>query len=298
MNQTSLIHTALCLFIALSCVACGSDDSGDTPNKPDASQGGLGKKLPGPCQIDLISNTDKVFAQHTLFTWDANGRPLKEASGPGATQANDEIYTKEWTWDADGKLTRDFFETTGSEPNHDWTYTYDAEGRRATRKGTHTLNGKEDCVYEYQTGTKDYNLVCKTENEVDITDADGNVTDTQTVYGKFTIEYIHGINQLTELLTYEGSTAPEQTTHLYNDAGQLIATELDPFLTGEATHITSYKYDANGALITKAVDGDADGEPELTTTYTNDKYGNAETAVFEVKGLGKTRSFKYLYGCF
>ncbi len=296
--HASLRAALAVLALSVALLGCGtvSDAGGDKDAGGSGGKTGLTKKLPGPCQTDLESGSGKKHPKYTLYAWDTKGQLIEEKSGEGTTTFGGDVYTKKWAWDDQGRMTGEFFETTGSEPNYSWVYTYDGQGRRATRKGTQTGFGDVDCTFEYLQGKEDYNLLCSYKYTEEIKDDEGNVIDTKVYSGKYTIEYIYGIGQITELTTVDGSSSPEQLTRRFDKDGNLIAIELDPSLQGYPSHITSFEY-KDGLRTHKKVDSDADGTPELTTTYTYDAHGNLTKSVVEVANVGVDRTLTNDFSC-
>ena len=196
-------------------------------------------------------------------------------------------------WGADGNLTSEFYETTGSEPNYDSTYTYNAAGQKLTLKGTHTTYGTQDCKYEYTKDSKDYNLLCS--YAYDKKDDEGNVTG--TVKGTYSIQYIYGMGQITERHDDGKGGTPSQVTRRFDKEGRLIAIELDTALRGYPDHITAFTYDAAGQMTTKTVDSNGDSSVESTTTFTYDTHGNALNAKTVLTGIGLDRTLEHVYSC-
>ncbi|MCO4762366.1 MAG: hypothetical protein KC502_12725 [Myxococcales bacterium] len=294
-RRLSVAQALLVVAAAASLVLSGCGSEGDAADK-DAGKKvakGLGKTLPGPCSTTQTSATGKIYKKILEYKWDAKGKPLEEKSGPTASDIGADTYTKKWTWNPDGTLANEFFETSGPEPNYDWTYTYDAKARKATRKGTQTGYGTEDCKYEYEASSKDYNLLCNFEYEEK--DDEGNVTG--TVKGTYSVQYIFGMGQITERHTDGKGGTPSQVTQRFDKDGNLIAIELDSTLRGYPEHVTAFKYNDKGQMVERTVDSDADGNPELSTKFTFDEWGNKLKAVFEVANVGVDRTWAYDYSC-
>lgn len=284
------------LLVALALSAgCGSEDgeAGANDKQSGTSNTGLKKKHHGPCSTTQISATGKTFKKVVEYAWDTQGRPIEEKSGPGATDVGAEIYTKKWGYNDKGQVIAEFFETTGADPNFDRKYTYDAEGRKATLKGTHSSYGVEDCKFEYFKDTKDYNLLCNFEYEE--TDDEGNVTG--TVKGTYSVQHVYGVNQITETHDDGKGGTPSMVTRRFDEKGNLTAIELDSSLRGYPEHITLFKYNSKNQMIEKTVDSDADGTAEISTKLKWDTHGNKLKATTTVINVGVDRTLVHDYSC-
>lgn len=275
--------------VSLLLSACAAEEDAAPPAGETGSTSGLQKKHPGPCQTTYLSASGKTYEEYLLYAYDAEGRLVEEKTGPGSIDVGAVIYVKKWGYNAAGELITESvaFPNKDEGNSFDWTYTYDAQGRRLTRKGTQTSYGTADCSYEYLAGKKDYNLLCTYKKS---SKKGGKKS------GKYTIQYVHGDKQVTALLTKDDSTAPKPTTRKFDEKGRLIAIELDPKLRGYPSHITTFAYDAKGNRSKQTLDSDGDGTVDKTWTYTFDVHGN-ELGALIVTTPGSDASLKHSYGC-
>jgi acyl-CoA-binding protein len=200
-------------------------------------------------RIDADYDMDDIIDEVTTFTYDANGRLIKEANNdiPGF---DDDIST--FIYDANGRLIRDELDV---EPfgsiNEVGTYTYDANGRLMSRREDSGNNGTIDAVETYTY------------------DASGMLTG----YGEDTDN--NGTIDLVETYTYDAN-------------GNLIRGEADTNNNGTIDEVFTAVYDANNNAVSSAVDADNNGTIDGTVTFTYDANGNLNRQEYDNDNNGTT----------
>lgn len=295
-------RVALTALAALLCLpmACSSDEGGG-----DAGSGG-GKQVlhAGPCTTTLIRADGSRVPSFLTWTWDAAGRLLSEVRKDDEASTGFPVWSQTKTWTADGKVATDVYTSTAkAEPNHDWTYTYGANGKPATRKGTQSGYGDEDCFYEHSTEPTqpdDFSLIC--DFQYDTYDKKGNRTGTvKGRYGQHHTWQDLGEGLRREKILYDdaaGGTPDKELTRYFDAKGRLDRVERDRHLRGYADHIVAYFYDEQDRTARVTTDEGGDGTIELEEKRTYDEAGNLTLQAFDAGADGTVdHRLEHDFGC-
>lgn len=283
--------------------ACSSDGGGAGDGSGGA--GGKATKLhAGACSTDLVLADGKRFSPFITWTWDAAGRLLSEQRTDDKATSGFDVWSQTHSWSQAGAMLTDVYKTTDKgRPDHDWTFTYGADGKPATRKGTQSGYGDESCIYEHSTEPTqpdDYSLIC--DYSYDTYDDDGNRTG--TVKGRYGEHHTwqnlgDGLRRERIVVDDAAGGVPERELARYFDAkGRLDRIETDSSLRGYADHIVRYTYDQADRVATVATDAGGDGAVELMEARVYDDVGNLLEQRFDKGNDGSVDyRWEHAFGC-
>jgi hypothetical protein len=289
--------------VGLATLGCGSDDAGD-----DGSKVASATLHPGACAVDLVWADGKRADNFIVWTYDANGHALRKDRLDDAVNTGFPTSTTTWTWNAAGQMTSEVLTPSDKKAhNHDWTWTYDAQGRAATRIGSTSSYKTESCVYEYSkvaAHPDDFVVVC--DFSYDTFNKEGERTGTVT--GKHAEQHTfypdlpgtaYGVEGTVrrEVIVRddgEGGKPGGETAYVYDESGRLLATEQDSKLQGYPDNIIKRSYDTKGRRASRANDDDGDGAAELSATWSYDTAGNINEIAFD-DGANDSVDYRWLH---
>lgn len=293
---------------ALAALGCSDGGAGDGPD----SEAAAAVLHPGACRADLVWADGKRADRFLVWSYDAKGRKVREDRLDDAVATGFPTSTTLWTWTDAGLMASEVLTTSDKAvPNHDWTWTYDGDGRPATRVGSTSAYKTESCTYEYSkvaTHPHDFVIVCN--YSYDTFDKEGNRTGTVT--GTHAEQHTfyedlpgaaYGIDGKVrrEVVVRDdgkGGKPGGETAYVYDADGRLLATEQDSKLQGYPDDVTKRTYDAKGRLATRSEDDNGDGTAELLATWSYDGAGNVEQVAFDVGADGSVdHRWEHHYDC-
>ncbi len=304
-NATAM---ALCIatlsFLALAaCSGEGSNGDDGAKTSADAAGGSAAKAHAGPCNATFVGSDGVSHPNFLTWTYDAQGRPTEERRSDDEISTGVPVWLQNTSYDDAGHVLHDVFATDAAEPSHDWTFTYGADGRPTTRKGTQTGYGDEDCIFEWSTvpeAPRDVSLIC----DFSYPDRNKDGERIGTITGKYGEHHAFqtlGDGKEREVILFDnaaGGTPDKEIARYFDAKGRLDRVETDASLQGFASHVVRYLYDADGHVVARHTDSDGDGTVDAIEALTLDAKGNVMRIDYDDGGDGNIdRHWLMSYDC-